>query len=235
MQAAEERYLAQNGVYTADMSQLDIILPTLQYFTCTSFAAPIADGSGLRNSLWTGCLTRIPGSSSYGPYTVIWNQDCMSLGVRPRRLLDPASSLVSAVCSRIAYSDQKRPWCSYLLPAEEGEEAPPRLQLNGKTREGTGHACCLGVLGKAVAVGGRRRSLDPSARPRAGDPSRPMIGSVVVSRQEKDPLDGGGRLRLTGVHLPAAKGHRRVTLNWRHWCITSCRSSLSPSPRADTP
>jgi len=26
----------------------------------------------------------------------------------------------SAVCSRIAYSDQKRPWCSYLLPAGEG-------------------------------------------------------------------------------------------------------------------
>src|SRR5208337_905488 len=27
---------------------------------------------------------------------------------------------ISAVCSRIAYSDQKRPWCSYLLPAGEG-------------------------------------------------------------------------------------------------------------------
>src|SRR5271157_5229876 len=26
----------------------------------------------------------------------------------------------SAVCSRIAYSDLKRPWCSYLLPAGEG-------------------------------------------------------------------------------------------------------------------
>ncbi len=77
-------------------------------------------------------------------------------------------------------------------------------------------------------------AADPSARPRAGDPSRPMIGSMVVSRQEKDPFDGG-RLRLTGVNLLAAKGHRRVALNWRHWCITSCLSSLSPSPRADTP
>ncbi len=28
--------------------------------------------------------------------------------------------LLSAVCSRIAHSDQKRPWCSYLLPAGEG-------------------------------------------------------------------------------------------------------------------
>ena len=80
---------------------------------------------------------------------------------------------ISAVCSRVAYSDQERPWRSYLLPAGEGapqgrmrdemlalarkfpssgrsgptpqagfpplpegegEEAPPRLQLNGKTR-----------------------------------------------------------------------------------------------------
>src|SRR5208337_5020521 len=73
---------------------------------------------------------------------------------------------VSTVCSRVAYSDQERPWRSYLLPAGEGapqgrmrgamlagarkfpasgrsghllpagegEDVPPRLQLNGKTR-----------------------------------------------------------------------------------------------------
>ena len=72
----------------------------------------------------------------------------------------------SAVCSRVAYSDQERPWRAYLLPAGEGapqgrmrdemlalarkfpssgrsghllpagegEDVPPRLQLNGKTR-----------------------------------------------------------------------------------------------------
>src|SRR5208337_3276871 len=79
----------------------------------------------------------------------------------------------SAVCSRVAYGDQERPWRSYLLPAGEGapqgrmrdemlalarkfpssgrsgptpqagfpplpagegEDVPPRLQLNGKTR-----------------------------------------------------------------------------------------------------
>src|SRR5208337_2267215 len=78
----------------------------------------------------------------------------------------------SGVCSRVAYSDQERPWLSYLLPAGEGapqgrmrdemlalarkfpssgrsgptpqagfpplpagegEDVPPRLQLNGKT------------------------------------------------------------------------------------------------------
>src|SRR5208282_453432 len=81
--------------------------------------------------------------------------------------------VTSAVCSRVAYSDQERPWRSYLLPAGEGapqgrmrdemlalarkfpssgrsgptpqagfpplpagegEDVPPRLQLNGKTR-----------------------------------------------------------------------------------------------------
>jgi hypothetical protein len=78
-------------------------------------------------------------------------------------------------------------------------------------------------------------AADSSARPRAGDPSRPMIGSVVVSRQEKNPFGRGGRSRLAGVNLFAANGHRRVAWNWRHWCITSCLSSLSPSPRADTP
>src|SRR5208337_4767241 len=31
-----------------------------------------------------------------------------------------SAQVLSAVCSRIAYSDQKRPWCSYLLPAGEG-------------------------------------------------------------------------------------------------------------------
>jgi hypothetical protein len=84
-----------------------------------------------------------------------------------------AAVVISAVCSRVAYSDQERPWRSYLLPAGEGapqgrmrdemlalarkfpssgrsgptpqagfpplpagegEDVPPRLQLNGKTR-----------------------------------------------------------------------------------------------------
>ena len=109
MQAAEERYLAQNGVYTADMSQLDIILPTLQYFTCTSFAAPIADGSGLGNSSWTGCLSAYPvapamdhnGNPEPGLY--------VSCGSPPPALESPALWLRGF--SRIAYSDQKRPWC----------------------------------------------------------------------------------------------------------------------------
>jgi len=86
--------------------------------------------------------------------------------------LTPGSPF-SAVCSRVAYSDQERPWRSYLLPAGEGapqgrmrdemlalvrkfpssgrsgptpqagfpplpagegEDVPPRLQLNGKMR-----------------------------------------------------------------------------------------------------
>ncbi len=42
----------------------------------------------------------------------------------PRRIDDYYAMMTfanaRAVCSRIAYSDQKRPWCSYLLPAGEG-------------------------------------------------------------------------------------------------------------------
>src|SRR5208283_4789609 len=38
----------------------------------------------------------------------------------PGRIQLPLHRAASAVCSRIAYSDQKRPWCSYLLPAGEG-------------------------------------------------------------------------------------------------------------------
>ena len=78
VQSAEERYLAQNGAYAAitDPTQaasstanpLDIILPTLQYFTFTS-CTPTTSTSG--SPTWEGTLTR-NGNSSYA-YTVMWN------------------------------------------------------------------------------------------------------------------------------------------------------------------
>ena len=78
VQSAEERYLAQNGQYcayttlptTLTSTTLDIILPTLQYFTFTTLSAN--DGSG-GTPTWTGTLTRMTGSSSYGGYTVSWS------------------------------------------------------------------------------------------------------------------------------------------------------------------
>ncbi len=74
VQAAQERYMAQNGVYwqTSNTDNLDIVLPTLQYFSAPTITASNATAG---SPTWSGTLTRIAGSSSYGAYTVAWNQD----------------------------------------------------------------------------------------------------------------------------------------------------------------
>ena len=74
VQSAQERYIAQNGVYwaTANLDKLDTVLPILQYFTPpTITATPGAGGT----PTWAGSLVRLSTSSSYGAYTVEWNQD----------------------------------------------------------------------------------------------------------------------------------------------------------------
>jgi type IV pilus assembly protein PilA len=71
VQSAEERYLAQNGVYANNVSNLDISLPTPQYFTVGSMTAP---GSSSGTPTWSLELDR-NNSSSYGNYSVIWTQD----------------------------------------------------------------------------------------------------------------------------------------------------------------
>ena len=50
VQAAQERYIAQNGVYwaTANTDTLDIVLPTLQYFTAPTITATPGVGRQLR-------------------------------------------------------------------------------------------------------------------------------------------------------------------------------------------
>ena len=81
VQSAEERYIAQNGVYwdtsvSAPLpTTLDIVLPTLQYFSLTSITASNATAG---SPTWAGVLTRNTGSSSYGAYTVGWSQDGFS-------------------------------------------------------------------------------------------------------------------------------------------------------------
>lgn len=76
VQAAQERYIAQNGVYATwdgtGTSPLDIVLPTLQYFDPPTFTA--TQGSS-GDSTWAGVLTRTSTSSSYGAYKVAWTQD----------------------------------------------------------------------------------------------------------------------------------------------------------------
>ena len=74
VQSAEERYIAQNGVYwaTANTDTLDIVLPTLQYFSPPTITAP-SNAAGLPT--WAGSLLRIVGTSSYGAYAVAWTQN----------------------------------------------------------------------------------------------------------------------------------------------------------------
>ena len=79
VQSAEERFLAQSGVYctyttlpaTLTSDTLDIILPTLQYFSFAGLAPTNSGDSG--TPTWNGTLIRLSGSSSYGSYTVEWN------------------------------------------------------------------------------------------------------------------------------------------------------------------
>jgi prepilin-type N-terminal cleavage/methylation domain-containing protein len=71
VQAAQERYLAQNGVYATAVSALDVALPTMKYFTPD--AAIVAAQNTQGAPTWTMSATRIAATSSYGAYTVAWS------------------------------------------------------------------------------------------------------------------------------------------------------------------
>ena len=70
IQASQERYLAQNGIYATDPTTLDIILPTMKYFTPD--AAIVAAQNATGAPTWSMTCTRIVTTSSYGAYTVNW-------------------------------------------------------------------------------------------------------------------------------------------------------------------
>jgi prepilin-type N-terminal cleavage/methylation domain-containing protein len=67
VQSAQERYLAQNGVYTSDLTQLDTTLVSPQYFTVGTMSAT-SSSSGQPD--WTLTLSR-NSNASYA-YTVAW-------------------------------------------------------------------------------------------------------------------------------------------------------------------
>jgi prepilin-type N-terminal cleavage/methylation domain-containing protein len=72
VRSAQERYIAQQGVYATDPTTLDITQSTPTYFTVgTMTAVQATDGT----SSWTLTLTRIASSSSYGAYTVTFTQN----------------------------------------------------------------------------------------------------------------------------------------------------------------
>jgi prepilin-type N-terminal cleavage/methylation domain-containing protein len=71
VQAAQERYLAQNGIYATSVSSLDVTLPTMKYFTPDAAIVAAQNSSGAPT--WTMSATRIASTSSYGGYTVAWS------------------------------------------------------------------------------------------------------------------------------------------------------------------
>jgi prepilin-type N-terminal cleavage/methylation domain-containing protein len=70
IQGSQERYIAQNGVYASALTDLDITLPSPQYFTLGTLT-PTANSTGAPD--WTLTLTR-NANSSYG-YTVTWTSN----------------------------------------------------------------------------------------------------------------------------------------------------------------
>ena len=71
IQASQERYLAQNGIYATDPTTLDVVLPTMKYFTPDAAIVAVQNSSGAPT--WTMTCTRIAATSSYGAYTVNWS------------------------------------------------------------------------------------------------------------------------------------------------------------------
>jgi prepilin-type N-terminal cleavage/methylation domain-containing protein len=71
VRTAEERYQAKEGVYTDQLSNLDISMTQPKYFTIGTITTT-NDGS---TPSWTLTLTRIASSSSKGAYTVVFTQD----------------------------------------------------------------------------------------------------------------------------------------------------------------
>jgi prepilin-type N-terminal cleavage/methylation domain-containing protein len=67
VRAAQERYSAQQGTYTTNLSDLDIQFAAPTYFTV---ANPVAGSTSSLENSWSQTLTRVGPSSGYGAYTV---------------------------------------------------------------------------------------------------------------------------------------------------------------------
>jgi prepilin-type N-terminal cleavage/methylation domain-containing protein len=72
VRSAQERYQAQNGTYSSDLTLLDIKFATPKYFTV---GTPAAGTTGSLQDSWTLTLTRTGASAGYGAYTTIFTQD----------------------------------------------------------------------------------------------------------------------------------------------------------------
>ena len=72
VQAAQERYHARQGTYASAITDLDIKMTALKYFTAGTIAA--GKTSSLQDS-WTLTLTRTGASAGYGEYTVVFTEE----------------------------------------------------------------------------------------------------------------------------------------------------------------
>jgi prepilin-type N-terminal cleavage/methylation domain-containing protein len=107
--AAQERYIAQNGIYYAGTVQtlgvsgntdgIDVTLPTLQYFSAdgTAGTAPTCTAAAVSTGIptWSCTLTRLTGSSSYA-YTVVWGQDGFSSSSTIPQAISPVTGDAAA-------------------------------------------------------------------------------------------------------------------------------------------
>jgi len=72
VRSAQERYHAKHGLYAAKLSDLDVTLPALEYFTTKGITKSNAK---TLQTKWSQTLTRSGSSAGYGAYTVIYTQD----------------------------------------------------------------------------------------------------------------------------------------------------------------
>ena len=84
VRAAQERYQARQGTYTATLADLDVENTAPKYFSLGTVAAGTT--ASLEDS-WTLTLTRQGASSGYGAYTVVFTQDGY----------DPAASTIAGL------------------------------------------------------------------------------------------------------------------------------------------
>ena len=88
VQAAQERYHARQGTYTAVLTELDIRFSAPKYYTV---GAILAGSTGDLEDSWTMTLTRAGASAGYGAYTVTWTEEGFND--------DPLISTIAAILS----------------------------------------------------------------------------------------------------------------------------------------
>jgi len=89
IQSAQERYHARQGTYAGDVTDLDIKMTSLKYFTVGTLEAGTT--ASLEDS-WTLTLTRTGASAGYGDYTVIFTEqgyDATNSSIKDKSDINP--------------------------------------------------------------------------------------------------------------------------------------------------